>query len=153
MASARTGNRTGRSLERSVAEIIEIAGYRLVERSTLFWAMREVAQPIYAAQVETGHDIYGKRRRVDFVLYHPQRWPGCLVIQCKWQASRGSVDEKYPYEVLNIQMGEYPTIIVLDGSGYSPGSATWLRGQQGKNQLRHVHDLGQFQRFASRGSL
>ena len=153
MARSRAGNLTGDMFERSVRNIIEMARYREVERSTLFWAMREMAQPIYAAQVETGHDIYGKVRRVDFVLYHPQRWPTCLVIQCKWQASRGSVDEKYPYEVLNIQMGKYPTIIVLDGSGYSAGAATWLRGQQGKNQLRHVHDLGQFQRFASRGSL
>ncbi|MDE0001788.1 MAG: hypothetical protein OXQ29_03745 [Rhodospirillaceae bacterium] len=75
------------------------------------------------------------------------------MIQCKWQAARGSVEEKYPFEALSIQMGEYPTIVVLDGGGYSDGAATWLRGQQGRNQLRHVHSLGQFQRFASRGSL
>lgn len=49
-------------------------------------------------------------------------WPDGLVIQCKWQASSGSVEEKYPFEVLNIQKDEYPTIIVLDGGGYSKGS-------------------------------
>ena len=69
------------------------------------FAMREMEQPIYTKQCEVGRDIYGKNRRVDFLLYHPRKWPQSLVIQCKWQASSGSVEEKYPFEVLSIQQG------------------------------------------------
>ena len=76
-----------------------------------------------------------------------------MVIQCKWQASKGSVEEKYPFEVLSIQLNEFATIIVLDGSDYSPGAAFWLKGQAGKNKLLHVFDLGQISRFHSQGRL
>ena len=85
--------------------------------------------------------------------YPPQRWPDCLVIQCKWQASPGSVEEKYPFEVLSIQLNEFNTIIVLDGGGYSKGAEMWLRSQAGKNKLLHVHNLGEISRFHSQGRL
>ena len=69
------------------------------------------------------------------------------------QASSGSVEEKYPFEVLNIQLDGYPAIILLDGGGYTKGAEQWLKGQAGKNRLRHVFNLGDFQRFASTGQL
>lgn len=115
--------------------------------------MRDLGQPIYAAECFVGSDIYGKNRKVDFVLYHPRKWPNSLVIQCKWQASGGSVEEKYPFEVLNIQQSGYPSIIVLDGGGYSKSAEQWLKGQSGKNLLRHVFNMGEFQRFVSRGEI
>ena len=118
--------------------------------------MHELRQPIFAEQCSVGRDIYSKNRRVDFILYHPQRWPDCLVIQCKWQASPGSVEEKYPFEVLSIQLNEFNTIIVLDGGGYSRGAEMWLRSQAGKNKLEgllHVHNLGEISRFHSQGRL
>ena len=55
-----------------------------------FFPARELEQPIYTRQCEIGKDIYGKKRRVDAILYHPRLYPECLVIQCKWQASGGS---------------------------------------------------------------
>lgn len=81
--------------------------------------MRDLEQPIFAKQCSVGQDLYGRNRRVDFILYHPQRWANCLVIQCKWQASTGTIDEKFPFEVFSIQKNEFDTIIVLDGGGYS----------------------------------
>lgn len=153
MTSGQRANRTGRRLERTISEYLEDAGYREVQPAALFWAMRELGQSIYAQQLETGRDLYGKVRRVDFVCYHPRKWPQCLVIQAKWQAARGSVEEKYPFEVLSVQQNEYPTIIVLDGGGYSPGAETWLRSRAGKNQLKHVFDIGEFQRYSAQGSL
>ncbi len=119
----------------------------------LIFPMRDMGQAVYARQVEVGRDIYGKVRRVDFLLFHPYRHPNGLVIQCKWQASSGSVEEKYPFEVLSIQQGEFDAIIVLDGGGYSQGAEAWLRGQAGRNRLKHVFSQGEFQRYASRGSI
>lgn len=145
-------NRTGSRLEKAVDELLEEARYSFVPHG-FFFAMREMGQRIYTRQCTIGRDIYGKNRRVDFVLYHPVKWPQSLVIQCKWQAVGGSVEEKYPFEVLNIQQSGYPTIVLLDGGGYSKGAEQWLRGQAGKNMLQHVFSQGEFQRFVSRGEL
>lgn len=145
-------NRRGKELEDNVSRLLEDNGYKLVQPA-LFFAMRKMWQPIYARQVEVGQDIYGKTRRCDILVYNPSIWPDCLVIQCKWQASSGSVEEKYPFEVLNIQKDEYPTIVVLDGGGYSKGSESWLKNQAGKNRLKYVFSLGEIQRFASKGKL
>ena len=151
MAKGARANRRGRTLENSVRDLLS-EEYEHVS-AMRFFALRDLNQPIFAEQCFIGRDIYGKNRRVDFILYHPQRWPHCLVIQCKWQASRGSVEEKYPYEVLSIQMNEFDTIIVLDGGGYSGGAESWLKGQAGKNKLRHVLSLGEISRFHSQGRL
>ncbi len=153
MASRLSANKTGSRLEQFVAGLLDDAGYEAVQPASLFFAMRDMGQPIYARQCEVVRDIYGKMRRVDFLVYHPRKWPQLLVIQCKWQASSGSVEEKYPFEVLSIQQGGYPTIIVLDGGGYSKGAEQWLKAQAGKNYLRHVLSQGDFQRFVSRGDL
>ncbi len=146
-------NRRGQFLESFVGELLEDAGYVQVLPSSSFFAKRELDQPIYATQCEAGRDIYGISRRVDYILYHPRKWPQCLVIQCKWQAARGSVDQKFPYEVLTIRQNESPTIILLDGGGYSPGAEQWLRSQAGKDNLKHVFNQGELQRFMASGFL
>ncbi len=145
-------NRSGGRLEDFVADILDERGYRFIPRER-FFPSRELEQPVFTRQYEMGKDIYGKKRRVDAILYHPRLWPDCLVIQSKWQASSGSVEEKYPYEVLSIAQNEFDTIIVLDGGGYTAGAKQWLVNQAGKNRLLGVFDQGEFSRFASRGRL
>lgn len=151
MARGVRANRRGRTLENAINDLLS-EEYEQVSPAR-FFALRELRQPIFAEQCPIGCDIYGKQRRIDFILFHPQRWTDCLVIQCKWQASPGSVDEKFPFEVLSIQLNEFDTIIVLDGGGYSDGAEQWLRGQAGKNKLRHVLNLGEVSRFHSQGRL
>ena len=145
-------NRSGKRLEDFAADILEERDYLFVPH-VRFFPSRELEQPIYTRQCETGKDIYGKRRRVDCILYHPRLWKDCLVIQCKWQAATGSVEEKYPFEVLSIAQNEFDTIIILDGGGYSGGAKQWLVNQGGKNKLMHVMSQGDFQRFASKGRI
>lgn len=65
----------------------------------------------------------------------------------------GSVEEKYPFEVLSIHLNEFDTIIVLDGGGYSKGAEFWLKQQAGKNKVLHVFSLGEVSRFHSQGRL
>lgn len=151
MSRGGRANRRGQVLEKATRDLLE-EEYLFVSK-TRFFALRDLRQPIFTEQCKVGKDIYGKRRRVDFILYHPQRWPDCLVIQCKWQAAKGSVEEKYPFEVLSIQLNEFDTIIVLDGGGYTKGASTWLNSQAGKNKLRHVFTQGDLQRFFSQGRL
>ena len=151
MVRGARANQRGRTLENAINDLLS-EEYEQVSPAR-FFALRSLRQPVFAEQCPIGRDIYGKQRRVDFILYHPQRWVKCLVIQCKWQASSGSVDGKFPFEVLSIQLNEFDTIIVLDGGGYSKGAEQWLRGQAGKNKLRHVLNLGEINKFQSSGRL
>ena len=139
-------------MEQLVAEELDDRGYERVPASQIF-EMRGSEHAVYARQVAVGRDIYNKVRRVDFVLFHPRLYSDGLVIQCKWQAVSGSVEEKYPFEVLSLEQGELDAVIVLDGGGFSDGAEQWLKSQAGRNRLKHVFTLGEFQRFASRGSL
>ena len=142
-------NRSGERLEDFVAERLDEIGYQKVAPSH-FQSSRKEKQPIFSRQYEVEKGIYQKNRHVDIIIYHPHAYPDCLVIQCKWQSSQGSVEEKYPYEVLNIQQGAYDTIIILDGDGYSSGAKQWLLDQKGKNKLKDVMNQGEFSRFANR---
>lgn len=145
-------NRSGRRLEDIISSILEDRDYQYV-KPYRFLPMQEMQQSIYTRQYEIGKDIYRKKRRVDIILYHPKLWIDCLVIQCKWQSSSGSVEEKYPFEVLSINQNGYDTIIVLDGDGYSKGAKQWLMDQSGKNCLKKVFNQGEFSRYVSSGKL
>ena len=152
MASGRTRASDRREvLENHVRGLLD-EDYERVSHQR-FFAARCLAQPIYAEQVIVGTNIYAKKRTVDFILYHPRKWPDCLVIQCKWQATTGSVEEKYPFEVECIVQGEFKTVIVLDGSGYSDGARQWLLAQRGKRHLLHVFNMSQITRWQSQGRI
>lgn len=72
--------------------------------------------------------IYGsKRSKTEFLLKDPIL--GDFRIECKYQASAGSVDEKFPYVYLNALLA-YPeenVIIAVDGGGYKAGALSWLK--------------------------
>lgn len=72
--------------------------------------------------------IYGHRGNTEFLLLS-KRYNLNLRIECKWQQSAGSVDEKFPYLYLNCveQMPENQIIIVVDGGGAKAGAVEWLR--------------------------
>lgn len=50
-------------------------------------------------------------------------------IECKWQQSSGSVDEKFPYLFLNCteKMTEPQIIVLLDGGGAKQGAIDWFK--------------------------
>lgn len=152
MNGGKFANNAGKRLESFVAQHLDQRNYRYVKRDR-FDLEKVLKEPIYTTQYEVGKSIYGKKRRVDLFLYHPVLHPSCLCIQCKWQSSSGSVEEKYPYEVESIAHGDFDTIIILDGGGYSTGARQWLVDQAGHRKLNHVFDQGEFSRFASKGGV
>jgi hypothetical protein len=78
--------------------------------------------------------------------------PTDVVAECKWQQSGGSVDEKYPLLVFNILKTGIPTIVLLDGGGYSAEARAWLLEQvHDKGALIGVWDMSEFQRRANNG--
>ncbi|MBC6443717.1 MAG: hypothetical protein GDA53_11560 [Rhodobacteraceae bacterium] len=145
-----SANRTGKMLEENIKGYLE-QNYTAVNNKKFFESTHH-GKNVYSKQVIVGKNIYGMDRKVDFILYHPVRWDKCLVIQCKWQAIPGSVDEKYPFEVECIRHGEYPTIIVLDGAGYRPGAREWLM-KQCDDKLLRVCTLGDFARLQGKGKV
>ena len=50
-------------------------------------------------------------------------------IECKWQQSSGSVDEKLPHLYLSAvdAIPEDNVIILIDGNGFRDGAIAWLR--------------------------
>ena len=145
-------NITGSNLERFISGLVEQAGYRLTD-ATLFKSLKCMEQPIYAKQFPIGHDLYGRNRKCDFILYHPTKHPNNLVIESKWQQTSGSAEEKLPFLFLTIQHSKTNTSVVLDGSGFSKNAERWLRSKEGDSNLQQVFNMQQFQKFANNGQL
>jgi hypothetical protein len=55
----------------------------------------------------------------DFLLKTP-KYPNGIRIECRQQSVPGSVDEKIPYMLINIQAFKIPTIMLLNGDGCRP---------------------------------
>ena len=140
---------TGNMQVQFIKTWLEDLEYVRVEPSRKFWEQRKQKKPIYSTQCAIGKNVYGGTRKADVILYHPEKWVDCLVIESKWQASTGSVDSKYPFEVQTINMNAYPTIIVLDGEGYNNLAGQWLKSQSDKDKILQVVNMGEFARLAS----
>ncbi len=151
-ADQQGANYTGKVLETFVWNRLVERNYQFVDK-TKFKAAMYLEQPIFSAQVDIGTSIYGTKRKCDFAIYHPEKWPEGLVIECKWQERSGSTDEKYPFAVLNIKMqSPYKTILLLDGGGYKKSAEQWVRNQV-DGKLLHVFNMSQFQTWVNKGNL
>lgn len=95
--------------------------------------------------------IYGTEIRADFVIGPCRQFPNGLIVESKWQDATGSVDEKFPYLVENIRT-RYPApcIVVLDGNGYRPGAADWMRRQVDGRKLIGVFTFTEFRVWCNR---
>lgn len=148
----KTANKTGFNLEKFIEDTLRRLEYTPIEPQKFRPAMY-LKQKIYSHKVRYGENLYGLHSEFDFAIYHPEKHPDGLIIEAKWQQSGGTVDEKFPYLVLNIQT-KYPhkTIVVLDGGGYRKGAEKWIRSQVGNNLL-HVFDMKEFQTWVNKGGL
>ena len=57
------------------------------------------------------------------------------------------------YEVDDIAHAGFPTIIVLDGGGYSEDARQWLLSQRGKRHLVEVCSQGDISRMQAQGRI
>lgn len=145
-------NYTGYKLQKFIFNHLIDKGYTPIDKRH-FRAGCYLEQPIFTPEYLLCKGIYGTDIKCDFILYHPQKHPDCLIIESKWQQGSGSVDEKFPYLVANIKE-KYPhaTIIVLDGGGYKKQMEIWLRNQV-DSKLIHVFNMMEFQKWANMGGL
>ena len=72
--------------------------------------------------------LYGSKGKTEFLL-SSKKYGLKIRIECKWQQSAGSVDEKLPHLYLSAidAIPEDDVILLVDGNGFRPGAVAWLR--------------------------
>jgi hypothetical protein len=98
-----------------------IAGY-----ITANFAVRGV---VVYTEVSLGKTIIGKNRKID-VFALRQSDQRALGIECKYQDSAGTTDEKIPYALQDLAAMWIPGCLVYAGSGWSKGVLHTLEGSR-----------------------
>jgi hypothetical protein len=80
-------------------------------------------------EISLGKTIIGKRRRIDVFLCHESK-PLALGLECKYQASSGTTDEKVPYALADLEAMWIPGCLVYAGEGWSSGVLHTLDGSR-----------------------
>ena len=71
-------------------------------------------------EVQAGTSIIGKQRRLDLMVLHRPK-NTAVAIECKYQESTGTVDEKIPYALDDLEALPMPGVIAYAGKGFSEG--------------------------------
>lgn len=149
-------NRAGYVLETTVEGTLRGHGYfpvgSPVRKNYRENILNSLLPKRYARNVYIGQGIYQTDLYVDFYIIGSTAIPSGLIIECKWQESSGSVDEKFPYLNLNIKdCYREPTIVVVGGKGMRQGAVDWFQKQVNHNQnLLGVHKLEIFIAWANK---
>ena len=127
MKKGRKTNITGSQLEKAVQTVLlekgfEIEMYRKWKANTDSYGKELLLKNVPFTT------IYGHGGNTEFLLLS-EKYNLKIRIECKWQQSAGSVDEKLPYLYLNTieAMPEKDIMILIDGDGFKPGAKTWLK--------------------------
>src|SRR5690606_31224462 len=80
-------------------------------------------------EVSLGKTIIGKRRRIDVFIRHDSK-PLALGLECKYQATSGTTDEKVPYALADLEAMWIPGCLVYAGSGWSRGVLHTIEGSR-----------------------
>jgi len=78
-------------------------------------------------EVSLGKTIIGKNRHVDIFVLHAES-DHALAIECKYQDSAGTVDEKIPYAIQDMQAMGMSVCLAYAGTGFSEGILHMLAG-------------------------
>ena len=107
MSGGRAAIASGSDLEREVAHLADNLGLRV------------------GRQVRVARRLWGAERRIDLVLRHPAS-DRSLGIECKYQGTGGSAEEKIPATIQDIVAWPIPGIVVFDGAGFSANMRAYL---------------------------
>lgn len=158
ISSGGKANHTGNQLETFIENALKSHGYTEFwnHKAQAFDNRKAIGGKQYLKQLPCGRTIYQTTRKVDFLVINKDKFPNDLIIECKWQQSKGSVDEKYPFLLFNIIKTGVPTAVLLDGEGYSPSAKKWLADQADKEMNRAligVWSMMEFQKKINNGFL
>jgi hypothetical protein len=71
-------------------------------------------------EISLGKTIIGKDRYIDIFVVRPEDRKA-IAIECKYQDSQGTVDEKIPYALADLEALWMPGLLVYAGTGWSKG--------------------------------
>jgi hypothetical protein len=76
-------------------------------------------------QFRVGRRIWGAERRIDVILTYPETNKR-LGVECKFQGTTGSAEEKIPTTISDIAAWPIDGIVVFSGEGFSPNMRAFL---------------------------
>ena len=76
-------------------------------------------------EVKVGRRLWGSVRNIDVVLTHPESRRS-LGIECKFQATPGTAQEKIPSTINDIRAWPIRGLVVFAGKGFSENMRTYL---------------------------
>lgn len=76
-------------------------------------------------QVKVGRRIWGAERHIDVVLTEPELRRS-LGIECKWQGTRGTAEEKIPATIEDISAWPIEGIVCFAGPGFTANMRSFL---------------------------
>lgn len=131
-------NITGNTLEQIVVQTLAAKGFTVVN-------FKDYANPFtnYGTELIIRNapytTIYGHPGKTEF-LVRSEKYALEMRIECKWQQSPGSVDEKFPYLYLNCveAMPERNIMIIVDGGGAKAGAINWLKSTAKNKNYNHT---------------
>ncbi len=146
-------NKSGRVLESLVENVIRGFAPDVLELPWRDWQQTERAKFPALIRHVPYTTLYGTQGKSEFVLYlQPER---SIRIECKWQSSSGSVDEKFPYMLAGLlRCEESEVIILVDGGGAKPQAVKWLRAEAERQRAIKpvaVMNMTEFTIWAQRG--
>ena len=120
-------NSSGNTLEKTIMGTLQSKGFEIVNYREWNNKKDKYGTELLLRNVPFT-TIYEHDGNTEFLL-KSAKYSLDIRIECKWQQSPGSVDEKFPYLYLNCveRMPESHIIIVIDGGGAKAGAIEWLR--------------------------
>lgn len=76
-------------------------------------------------EVRAARRLWGQRRYIDVVITD-EKTGKRLGVECKYQATTGTAEEKIPATIQDIAHWPIPGIVVIDGEGFSPNMQGYL---------------------------
>lgn len=76
-------------------------------------------------EVKAARRLWGQRRFIDVVITDEKNGKR-LGVECKYQASGGTAEEKIPATIQDIAHWPIPGIVVIDGEGFSSNMQGYL---------------------------
>lgn len=76
-------------------------------------------------EVRVGRRLWGAERKIDLVLTHRESRRS-IGVECKWQGTAGSAEEKIPSTISDIAAWPIPGLVVFAGEGFSPNMRSFL---------------------------
>lgn len=91
-------------------------------------------------EVEFGKTVIGKNRRLDLLVLR-ETDQKALGLECKFQSSSGTTDEKIPYTLADLDAMWIEGALVYGGSGWSPGVLHTLQASRRAVRCEAGEDL------------